>query len=98
MGCLVVDARTGGEEAIAIGHRLGGEIDCALLDIGLPDMGALYVYRGPKEEHPGLTVLVSTGAPTSKVPRHILAAGAQGFIQKPYTLTALSEKLKELLA
>jgi len=97
MGYRVVDARTGGE-AIAIGHRLGGEIDCALLDIGLPDMGALYVYRGFKEAQPGLTVLLSTSAPTPKVPRHIPAAGAQGFIQKPYSLTALSEKLKELLA
>jgi len=97
MGYRVVDARTR-EETISRGHRLGGEIDCALLDIGLPRMGALFVYRGLKEAHPRVTVLVSMVVPTLKVPRHILAAGPPGFIQKPYTLKTISEKLKELLA
>ena len=45
MGYRVVAARTGGEH-IARGHRLGGEMDCAPLDIGLPDMGGLAYIQG----------------------------------------------------
>jgi two-component system cell cycle sensor histidine kinase/response regulator CckA len=95
LGYLVMEARTG-MEAIAVARLLGQNIDCALLDIVLPDMAAIDVYRGLMEAHPGLTVLVSTGSDLEGPVQDILAAGAQGFIQKPYTLEALSEKLKEL--
>jgi CheY-like chemotaxis protein len=96
LGYRVVEARTG-TEAIAVAHRLGRDIDCALLDIVLPDMPAVDVYRGLKEAYPGLMVLVSTGSDPEGPAQDILAAGAQGFIQKPYSLEALSKKLKELL-
>jgi two-component system, cell cycle sensor histidine kinase and response regulator CckA len=96
LGYGVAKARTGGE-AVAIGRRLGNEIDCAILDIELPDMAAIDVYQGLMEAHPELMVLVSTGSDPEGNARDIMAAGAQGFIQKPYTLEALSEKLKEVV-
>jgi CheY-like chemotaxis protein len=96
LGYRVVEARTG-MEAIALARLLGQNIYCALLDIMLPDMAAMDVYRGLMEAHPKLTVLVSTGSDLGGPVQDILTAGAQGFIQKPYTLDALSKKLKELV-
>lgn len=75
---------------------LGRNIDCTL-DIVLPDMAAVDVYGGLREAYSGLTTLVSTGSDTEDPAREIREAEAQCFIQKPYTLDALSEKLKELL-
>jgi len=52
-------------------------------------MTAIEVYRAIMEAHPGLAVLVSTGFEPKRHARDILAAAAQGFIQKSYTLEAL---------
>jgi len=80
---------TRGKRRCAITCHLGGNIDFALLDIDLPDMTAIEVYRAIMEAHPGLAVLVSTGFEPKRHARDILAAAAQGFIQKSYTLEAL---------
>jgi len=46
---------------------------------------------------PNLKVLVFSGYSIDGPAREILDAGAQDFIQKPFSLTTLSEKLKEVL-
>ena len=95
-GYRVLQAKTG-KQAVDIAKTFDGEIDIALLDIKLPDMDGDKVYPLIMEARPNLKVVVFSGYVKSGPTQEILNAGAQGFLQKPFTLTELSEKLKEVL-
>jgi DNA-binding NtrC family response regulator len=49
------------------------------------------------EARPNLKVLVCSGYSIDGPAQEILNAGAQDFIQKPFNMAKLSEKLKEVL-
>lgn len=69
----------------------------AMLDIALPDLTGKQVYRAIMEARPNLKVIVCSGYAIDGPPQEILDAGAQDFIQKPFSHAILSEKLKEVL-
>ena len=96
LGYRVMVARTG-NDAIHITETFDGQIDLALLDIKLPDMEGGKVYPLIMEARPDLKVIVFSGFAIEGPARKILDAGAQDFIQKPFSLATLSEKVKEVL-
>jgi len=55
------------------------------------------VYSRIMEARPNLKVIVCSGYAIDGPVQEILDAGAHGFIQKPLSLTTLSEKLNEVL-
>jgi two-component system cell cycle sensor histidine kinase/response regulator CckA len=95
-GYRILQAKTG-REAVDIAKEFEGDIDSVLLDIGLPDMSGEKVYARLKEVRPDLKVIVCSGYSSDGVAKDILRAGAQGFIQKPFSLKSLSSKLKEMM-
>ena len=96
LGYIVLEAKTGGE-AIRISRTFDGIIDLAILDILLPDMNGKAVYPFLMEARPNLKVIVCSGYSLEGPAQEILDAGAQGFIQKPFSLATLSEKLQEAM-
>ncbi len=92
----VLEAKTG-EEAIKVARDFDGDIDLAILDIGLPDMDGDKLYPFLKEERKDLKVIVCSGYSIDGPAQEILDAGAHGFLQKPYAFSVLSAKLKEVL-
>ncbi|MBW2355083.1 MAG: response regulator [Deltaproteobacteria bacterium] len=96
LGYRVLQARTG-KEAVEIARTFDGQIDLALLDIKLPDMSGNDVYPLIMEARPDLKVIVCNGHSIDGSAREILAAGAGGFIQKPFSIPTLAKKLKEVL-
>ena len=96
IGYRVLEARTG-KEAIDIVERFDGDIDLALLDIKLPDMDGGNIYLSIKKTRPNIKVIVCSGYAIDGPAQEILDAGAQDFIQKPYSVSTLSEKLKNVL-
>ncbi|MGA9264512.1 MAG: response regulator [Desulfobacterales bacterium] len=96
LGYRVLAARSG-EEALRIADSHDGQIDLALLDIILPDMGGKDIYPRLLASRPNLRVIVCSGYTLNGPAQEILKQGAQGFIQKPYTMAALSEKLSAIL-
>jgi len=96
LGYRVMVAKTG-KDAIHITETFDGQIDLALLDIKLPDMEAGKVYPLIMKARPDLKVIVFSGYTVEGPAQKILDAGAQGFIQKPFSLATLSEKLKKVL-
>jgi CheY-like chemotaxis protein len=96
LGYRVVEAHTG-EEAVRLARTFQGNIDLALLDVFLPDMNGNKIYPLLKKYRPHLNVLVCSGYSVNGPAQEILDAGAQGFIQKPVSISALSEKLNDLL-
>lgn len=95
-GRRVLGAKTG-KEALDIVHAFRGDIDLALLDMKLPDMDGATLYPMIKKVRPNLKVIVCTGYSLNGPARDILNAGAQGFIQKPFSLNTLTSKVKEVL-
>ena len=83
-------------EAIEIAGQYEGEIDFAMLDVILPDMDGSMIYPKLKEHRPELKVVVCSGFALDGPARQILESGAQSYIQKPFTVAALSAVLKKI--
>lgn len=95
LGCQVLEAKTG-KEAIEIVDSFNGDIDCAILDIELPDQEGKDIYHMLMEKIPSLKVIVCSGYSSDGPAQSLLNAGAQGFLAKPFRLATLSEKLNEV--
>ena len=96
LGYRVMVAKTG-KDAIHITETFDGQIDLALLDIKLPDIDGKNLYPLIMKARSNLKVIVFSGYSIDGPAREILDAGAQDFIQKPFSVASLSEKLKEVL-
>jgi two-component system cell cycle sensor histidine kinase/response regulator CckA len=96
LGFNILEARSG-SEALKIARSYDGPIDLALLDIGLPDMDGRKLYPLIKKARPDMKAIVSSGYAIEGPAQEILMAGADGWIQKPYTFQAFSEKVREVL-
>ncbi|MCP4577011.1 MAG: PAS domain S-box protein [Deltaproteobacteria bacterium] len=96
MGYEVLMASTG-KEAVALVGNSKQEIDLALLDFKLPDMEAKHVFLGLKAHRPNIKVIVCSGYAIDGPVREVMEAGADGFLQKPFKLATLSQKISELL-
>ena len=96
LGYRVMVAKTG-KDAIHIAETFDGRIDLALLDIKLPDIDGRKLYPLIMKARSNLKVIVFSGYSIDGPAREILEAGAQDFIQKPFSIATLTEKLKEVL-
>jgi PAS domain S-box-containing protein len=95
LGYQVLEARSG-EEAVKIAKSYEGRIDFVLLDVILPDMDGSHIYPQLIEARPGLKVIVCSGFALDGPARQILESGAESFVQKPFTMAALSTVLKKI--
>ena len=95
LGYHVLEAKTG-KEAIDMAQTFDGDIDLVILDIVLPDMEGRAVYPLIMKTRPNLRVIVCSGYSIDGPAQEILDAGAQDFIQKPFTLKDLSVKLRKV--
>ena len=96
LGYRVLLAETG-KQAIELARTFDGQIDLALLDIKLPDMDGGRVYPLIMEARPDLKVIVCSGYSINGPVQDILDAGAEGFMQKPFSIAPFAEKLREVL-
>ncbi len=95
LGYKVLTAKTG-MEAIGIVDTTGEDIDLVILDIGLPDMMGEKVCLKIQELRPNIKVVVSTGYMLDEISDN-MKINAQGFIQKPFSMSAMAMKIKEVL-
>jgi PAS domain S-box-containing protein len=96
MGYAVLEARSG-KEAVDTFSKHKAKIDLVILDMIMPDMGGGDAYDRIKEIDPWVKVLLSSGYSIEGQAGEIMKRGCDGFIQKPFTATALYEKLKEII-
>jgi signal transduction histidine kinase/CheY-like chemotaxis protein/HAMP domain-containing protein len=97
LGCLTFQAGNG-EEALVLLKKHKNKLDLVILDINMPDMDGKTAYEKLLEIKPDLKVLVASGYSLNITARELLAKGAAGFIQKPYTLESLTTKIRVVLA
>jgi CheY-like chemotaxis protein len=60
-------------------------------------MNGKEVYSFLIEARPNLKVIVCSGYSLEGPAQEILDAGAQGFVQKPFSLATLSVKMREIM-
>ena len=96
LGYKVLIAR-GGKEAVEIYEKNKGQIDIVVLDMIMPDMSGSMTYDRMKEIDPDIKVLLASGYSIDGQATEILDRGYDGFIQKPFKIKELSQKLREIL-
>ncbi|MFH0998066.1 MAG: PAS domain S-box protein [Pseudomonadota bacterium] len=96
LGYRLVVSR-GGREAIQAITDMGAEIDLVILDMIMPGMDGGKTFDRIRELKPGMPVLLSSGYAISGHAHEIMDRGCNGFIQKPYTISELSNKVRQVL-
>lgn len=96
LGYKVMVAK-GGQEALDLYRRTPDQIDIVILDMIMPDKGGGETYDGLKEVNPNVRVILSSGYSEDGQAKNILSRGCDGFIQKPFTVKTLSQKIREIL-
>jgi len=86
-----------GEEAINIYRESKEQIDIIVLDMIMPGMGGGETFDRLKEIDPEVKVLLSSGYSIDGMATDILERGCNQFIQKPFNIKELSQKLREVL-
>jgi CheY-like chemotaxis protein len=97
LGYTVFTAENG-HEAIQIYQKNKDKIDMVILDMIMPGMNGGEVFEKLKEINPKVRVLLSSGYNINGQAVHILEKGCMGFIQKPFDLQKLSQKIRSVLA
>ena len=96
LGYNVLTARSG-KEACEIYEKNKEQIDIVLLDMIMPDISGSDTYDSLKEIDPDIKVLLSSGYSINGQATEIMDRGCNGFIQKPFKMKELSQKLREIL-
>jgi CheY-like chemotaxis protein len=96
LGYRVFTAWTG-TEAIAM-YRSGEEkIDLVILDMILSGLSGAETFDRLRAMDPQIKVILSTGYSLMGQAKLIMARGCSGFIQKPFRIEELSQKVREVL-
>ncbi len=96
MGYNVLTANNG-REAVALFGKNSLTVDLTILDMIMPGLSGGETYNRIKKIRPEAKVLLSSGYSIKGEAQKILDRGCNGFIQKPYNLEKLSEKLEVVL-
>jgi len=96
LGHRVLKANSG-SEALNIFEDYKNRIDLVILDMYMPEMNGHQLVGELRQIDSHVKVLLSSGALTNLDEKEIVYRGFNGFIMKPYSMKALSEKMAEIL-
>jgi PAS domain S-box-containing protein len=88
---------TNGEEAVKVVTEMGAEIDLVILDMIIPGTDGGAIFDGMRQIQPDIPVLLCSGYAINGQADRILKRGCNGFIQKPYSISELSLKIRNVL-
>jgi two-component system cell cycle sensor histidine kinase/response regulator CckA len=96
LGYRVMVAR-GGKETVDVYEKNSDTIDLVILDMIMPDMGGGDTFDRLKEINPSVKVLLSSGYSIDGQAQEIMGRGCDGFIQKPFRMEELSQRIREIV-
>jgi DNA-binding response OmpR family regulator len=94
---LQVLAADGSKKGIEVYEKRWREIGLVLLDYLMPDMTGDLVFECLQQINPDVRVLLLTGC-DDQVARKIFEIGLRGYIQKPFYIDDLVQRVREELA
>jgi two-component system cell cycle sensor histidine kinase/response regulator CckA len=86
-----------GEEALEVSRHYGKSIDLLLSDVVMPKLGGHVLAERLLAERPEIKVLFMSGFTDSILFRHGVVNGEVECLFKPFTPSALAEKVREIL-
>jgi CheY-like chemotaxis protein len=95
LGYKVLDARDG-QEAIEVFLNNQREVDLVILDMKMPYNGGK-AFSQLKKINANVKVLIASGYVKDQKIREMMEQGCRGFIQKPFSINALSQKIMNIL-
>jgi len=96
LGYTVLSARNG-QEALDIYKSDKDRIDLVILDVIMPQMGGEEAFEQIIALNPNAAVLLSSGYAMNGKAERIISKGCRGFIQKPFDIRRLSQKVRSIL-
>lgn len=95
LGYKVFDAKDG-LEAIEVFKSNQSEVDLVILDMNMPHNGGS-TFDQLKKIDENVRVIIASGYAESQRIREMMEQGCYGFIQKPFSLNVLSQKILNVL-
>ena len=92
-----VFAAIGGRKAVHLYEEHKDRIDAVILDMIMPGMSGGETFDRLKEMDPGVKVILASGYSLDGHAKAIMDRGCDAFIQKPYKIRELSDKLEAIL-
>jgi two-component system cell cycle sensor histidine kinase/response regulator CckA len=86
-----------GREAIEIYDAWEGDIDLVMLDMIMPGIGGAETFRALKKMDPRVSVIIISGYSLPDEVRELLAQGCRGFLQKPFLIPELFQKIRQVI-
>ena len=86
-----------GEEALLVAERHQEAIDLIVVDVVIPGVAAPDLVQRLQAARPTLRALYISGYTGDLVGQHGLLQAGQHFLQKPFSLDALTRKVREVL-
>ena len=96
LGYQVIPALSG-RQAVELYREKMVELDMVALDMIMPEMNGRDTYDALKQINPDVKVLLVSGYSLNKQIEELMDKGCNGFIQKPFDIVQLSQKLREVL-
>ena len=97
LGYKVITA-AGGKLGLKIYEQNRDKIDLVILDMIMPEFGGAATFEALRRIDPSVSVLLSSGYSVEGQAKEIIQNGCKGFIQKPFSMTELSRKIKKTLS
>ncbi len=92
-----VETAASGREAVRIYEEKGEAVDLVVLDMVMPGMGGTETFKQLKKMNPGVRVLLSSGYSIDGPLTGSILQDSMGFLQKPFQVQVLAEKIREIL-
>jgi CheY-like chemotaxis protein len=92
-----VDTAPSGLEGIEKLRAANGGYNLVILDLLMPGLSGEETFQRLRAINPEISVLIVSGFSSENVVQRVLADGARDFIQKPFSIEVLSEKVRGCL-
>jgi len=87
-----------GQDAINLYQKHGQDIQLVILDMVMPGMNGGEVFDVMKTIHPDVRAILSSGYSIDGKAKEIMLRGMKAFIQKPFRIDSLAQKIREVLS
>jgi len=98
LGAKGYQVRTAASGEEAVDDIRSSDCDLVFLDIRMPYMNGLEVFRILREMRPDLAVVMMTGYAVEQLLNDAMEEGAKGFLRKPFTVDELLKSIETVLA
>ncbi len=96
-GGYTVIAASSGKKALEVYEERGDEIALVVLDLIMPEIGGRQCLEALVKLDPYVKVVIASGFSADTTIKEALAAGAKGFMDKPYNMRKVLEVVRRVL-